>query len=81
VTMNQNGSVTCDRDGWDVGNGSVTNALVVSDLDPDRPGHVRTLHFCRDVRDEDGNVTHPGCDKKVLSARNMAHFKETHDAT
>lgn len=60
------GSFACDRCGADIGNGDITHAIVVGDLDPDREGHVRNLHFCREN----------GCAGKVLSARNMAAYKE-----
>lgn len=73
MTVRDNGSGECDRCGADIGNAGVNVAVVVGDLDPDRPGHVRNLHFCREN----------GCDKKVLSARNLEHYKkrmETVDA-
>lgn len=72
--MLENGKFVCDRDGVDVENGGVNFALVVNDVDPDRPGHVRVLHFCRDREDKDGNKI-TGCASKVLSARNMEHFR------
>lgn len=69
------GDYVCDRDGVNVGNGGVDRALVVSDRDPDKPGHVRILHFCRD-REENGK-TIKGCANKVLSATNLKHYKES----
>lgn len=66
MTMKPDGNGECDRCGADIGNAGVDRAVVVGDLDPDMPGHVRNLHFCREN----------GCDKKVLSARNLEH----HDA-
>ena len=63
MTMRDNGKGECDRCGGDIGNGGVDLAIVVGDLDPANPGLVRNLHFCRKA----------GCDKKVLSARNMQH--------
>ena len=68
----QDGKYVCDRDGVDVGNGGVQSALVVSDLDPDRPGMVRNLHFCRD-REEDGEKI-KGCAGKVLTSRNLEYY-------
>ena len=58
----------CDRCGASVGNASIQNCLIVSDLDPEREGMIRVLHFCREN----------GCAGKVLSARNMEHHKEIH---
>ena len=60
------GEHVCDRCGADIGNGDITHAIVVGDLDPDREGLVRNLHFCREN----------GCAGKVLSARNMAAYLE-----
>lgn len=83
MSFNSDGTVTCDRDGVDVGNGGVAFALVVSDLDPDNIGHTRTFHFCRD-RDEDGKAV-KGCASKVLSARNLEKYlndrKDQNDGT
>lgn len=70
--MTYNGSRhNCDRCGTGVENGAVTECVVVSDLDPDNPGMVRNLHFCREN----------GCDKKVLSARNLQHYTETRESS
>jgi hypothetical protein len=80
MSMQPDGSYVCDRDGVDVGNGSVLMALVVSDLDPDNPGHVRNLHFCRDREDEDGKIV-KGCARKVLSSTNMKHYTETKESS
>lgn len=85
MSLQPDGKYVCDRDGRDVGNGGILMALVVSDLDPDDPGMVRNLHFCRDEKDAEGTITHHGCAKKVLSARNMEHYttqkKEMTDGT
>lgn len=59
-------SFVCDRCGADVGNGSIQLCLIVSDLDPDRDGMIRMLHFCREN----------GCDQKVLSKRNMENWEK-----
>ncbi len=72
MTTQPDGSIACDRCGTDVGNGGVFAALVVSDLDAEA-GLVRNLHFCRD---RDGAK---GCDKKILSPANLAHFLTSHD--
>jgi len=65
----------CAKCGADVGNGSVQSAVIVSDLDPDTPGMVRNLYFCRDHEDKDGHKI-KGCANKVLSAANLKHHKE-----
>jgi hypothetical protein len=79
----------CDRCGRDCGNGGVVEALVVSDLSWDlkgdaNDGHVRNLHFCRDIRDENGKVKERRCASKVISKRNLEHYlarREEEDAT
>lgn len=63
--MLPSGKTVCDRDGTDVGNGGVDLCVIVSDLDSDNRGMVHNYHFCREN----------GCDKKVLSARNLEHYK------
>jgi hypothetical protein len=65
MTMLPSGKAVCDRDGTDVGNGGIDLCVIVSDVDPDNRGMVLNLHFCREN----------GCDKKVLSARNLEHFR------
>lgn len=67
MSMKDSGKGECDRCGEDVGNAAVTECIVVGDLDPDNPGMVRNLHFCRKN----------GCDGKVLSARNLEHYTST----
>lgn len=79
MSFNSDGSVTCDKKGEVLTNGGVAESLVISDLDPDRPGHTRTFHFCRD-REEDGKQVQ-GCANAILSARNLAHFNERKDQT
>lgn len=64
--MEQSGKFKCDRCGTDVGNAAIDKCVIVSDLDPDNPGLVRNLHFCREN----------GCDKKVLSKRNLKYRLE-----
>jgi hypothetical protein len=70
------GNFWCDRCGEEVGNGSIFRCAVISDLDIDDPNTVRNLHICRDVVDDDGNVTRKGCIGRVLSAANLAHYHE-----
>lgn len=77
--MTEGGKFICDRCGEDCGNGGVIDSLVVSDIDPDNPGHVRNLHFCR-ARENDGKTV-KGCDSKVLSNSNLKFYKEHRDAT
>lgn len=74
MSLQSDGSYVCDRDGRDVGNGGVLSALIVSNYDPET-GTVVNHHFCRDEKDEDGKIIHHGCDKKVLSARNLEHYR------
>lgn len=75
MSRRADGGFECDKCGEDVGNGGVLAALVVSDLDPDNPGMVRSLHFCRDREDKTGTVI-KGCDGKVLNANHLKHYKE-----
>lgn len=77
MSIKANGKHECDRCGTDVGNGGVLQCVVVSDLDPDDPGMVRNLHFCRD-RDEGGKLV-KGCARKVLSPANLKHYEEARE--
>lgn len=65
----------CARCGANVGNGGVDQCSVVSDIDPDTPGMVRNLRFCRD-REDDGKKI-KGCTGKVLSPSNLKHYEES----
>lgn len=76
--MTPNGKHVCDRCGTDVGNGGVSEAVVVGDLDPDQRGHVCNLHFCRD-RTVDGKAVR-GCEHKILSPANLKHYTDTREA-
>lgn len=69
----------CARCGADVGNGGVTLCVVVSDLDPDNPGMVRNLRYCRDHTDDNGDVV-KGCSRKLLSPSMLTHHTETQEA-
>lgn len=69
MTRNLREGNACDRCGADVGNAGVDKCVIVSDLDPDRPGMVRNLHFCREN----------GCSGKVLSKRNLRYLLEGGD--
>lgn len=66
----------CDRCGGPAGRGGVAEALVVSDLNAEN-GMVLNLHFCR-TRTIDGETT-KGCDKSVLTPRNLEAFLENFD--
>lgn len=67
----------CAKCGADVGNGGVASCAIVSDIDPDQPGMVRNLRFCRDR--EDNGETIKGCASRVLSAANLKHYMEERD--
>jgi len=76
------GTYECDRCRVDVGNGSVTAAAVVSDLDPAERGAPRVLHFCRDRTGPDGESIR-GCVHKLLSPSIIRGYTERtkeHDA-
>ena len=77
MSLRPDGSYECDRCGWVVGNGAVTECSIVSTLDPANPTMVLNLHFCRDH--EDGGKMVKGCTSKVLTSRNVQHYEETHD--
>lgn len=64
--LGNTGQYVCDRCGVDVGNGSIGLCCIVTDLDPEVPGIVRSLHFCREN----------GCCGKVLSSRNLQHLRD-----
>lgn len=65
------GGFVCDRCGSDVGGGGVTEALIIGDLDPDDPGKVRNLHFCRKRTDAAGREIAP-CASYVITPTNLA---------
>lgn len=64
--INPDGTGECDNCGQEEQNGGVTLFLILSDLDPDREGHVQTLHFCRAQ----------GCDKKVRRKTTLKRYLE-----
>jgi hypothetical protein len=47
VSRRTDGTYRCDVCDVDVGNGSVHQAAVIVDLDPDVPYQTRQLHLCR----------------------------------
>jgi hypothetical protein len=65
MSRRSDGSYKCDRDGTDIGNAGIDVAVPAVDLDEN--GIPITYHFCR--------VN--GCAKKVLSARNLADYRES----
>lgn len=69
MTMQANGSASCDRCGADVGNGSVAEAVVLSTLGDD--GLVRNLHL--------GLAHRCGCARRVLTRKALAHYVEAVD--
>jgi hypothetical protein len=84
VSLAPDGHHRCDRCDDDLGNGGVAIALVVSDLDPDRPGMIRNLHFCRtrvEVDDKGNRTTRRGCADVVLSDDNLAAYRTRQEET
>lgn len=78
------GRHVCDRCGTDVGNGGVAQAVVVSDLDPNRPGMIRNLHYCRDRVEEapDGARTSvQGCGRELLSPEMLAAYNARQESS
>lgn len=74
----------CDRCDTDLGNGGVAVAVVVSDLDPDQPGMIRNLHFCRtrgETDDQGQQTTRRGCSESLLSDDNLAAYRTRQEAT
>lgn len=73
MSLRADGSYCCDRCGTDVGNASVEQAAVISDLKPDDPTRPRVLHLCR--------VPQPGaphgCARRVLGASALADLNGT----
>lgn len=77
--MSQHGEkYVCDRDGVDVGNGGILEAVVVSDIN-EETGMVVNLHFCRDQKDEEGKIIRKGCSRKILSPSNIQHYRESNE--
>lgn len=62
--------LNCARCGANIGNGGIDLCLVVSDLDPEVPGMIRNLRFCRENK----------CDRKVLTSANTAYWDEQRPA-
>lgn len=75
MSVNIDGSHTCDRCGIDVGGGGVPNCAIVSDLDPDNPGMIRNLEFCRDHPDPaNPDLEIKGCARKLVTPSMIAHY-------
>lgn len=47
MSRRADGTYRCDVCDVSVGNGSVFQAAVIVDMDPDRPNQSRQLHLCR----------------------------------
>ncbi len=62
MSQRPDGVFRCDRCDADVGNAGIDRCAIVSDLDPDAPGTIRTLHLCN------------GCRGRVLTARALAAY-------
>lgn len=73
MSLRPDGAYRCDRCGADVGNGGVTEAASISDLDPDQPGTIRVLHLCRAER----SGAPRGCVGNVLGEGTLANYYET----
>jgi hypothetical protein len=71
MSLRSDGAYRCDRCGADVGNGSVDQAVIVSDV---QGGSVRVLHFCREPRD---GAPH-GCAGRLLSPSMLADYLKEH---
>ena len=71
----------CDRCGHGVGGGGVAQAAIVSDLDPDSPGSIRTFEFCRDHPDPDDPArTVKGCARRLVTPSMLAHHTQMKEA-
>lgn len=81
MSLRPDGSYRCDRCDADVGNGAVTEAAVIADLDlvddPDVHARPRTLHLCRKPRK---GAPH-GCAGHVLGPRSLAAYTATKETT
>lgn len=75
MSIRTDGKHRCDSCGQDVGNGGVRECAIVSDLDPDREGHIRNLEFCRDR--EDGGKLVKGCSRKLLRPSILNDYEES----
>lgn len=84
MSMTPGGRHECDCCGTDLGNGGLPVALIVSDLDPDTPGMVRNLHYCRDRDEGEGRARRriKGCARKLIHPATMrAHDKRKKEAS
>ena len=74
MTLRADGTAVCDDCGGSAGNGGVTDALVVSDLDFGT-GKIVNLHFCRI------GVSGTSCAARRLSGVTAANYPHSqHDA-
>lgn len=78
--MNADGTYSCARCGANVGSGGVSTCVVVNDLDPDQPGAIRVLRFCRDRENEDGEDVR-GCHHRLLGPAMIGHYTDSQETT
>lgn len=82
MSLRDDGHHHCDGCGRDLDNGGVQNGVIVSDLDPDRRGHIRNLIFCRDHEEGEGRERHKveGCAATLLDPEVIADYLANKDA-
>lgn len=76
---NPDGSHSCDGCGADVGDGGVATSVVISDLDPRRPGQPLIRNLCRSRREAAAYVQ--GCADVALTPEILAHYHATRSAS
>lgn len=76
------GDYECDCCGVAGLSGGIDTAVVVSDYDRDTPGNIRTLHFCRDRTEGEGEDATEirGCEHKLLNPAAIRHYTERKEA-
>lgn len=75
MSLQADGTYTCDRCGVSVGNGGITEAAFIADLHPDDPTQMRRLHLCREPREGAPN----GCVGNVLGPLTLAAWTEAQE--
>lgn len=84
MSIRDDGRHHCDRCGADLGKGGgVAASVVVSDLNPDSPGMIRNLHFCRDREEGEGEQRRhvDGCARQLLTDEILADYLADRAAT
>ena len=80
MSLQPDGTYTCDRCGVDVGNAGIDRCAHITDLNPDDPTDIRHFHLCLDRPDPDNDgKTIQGCRDRVLTKRALRHFIETQE--